>query len=160
MTSDPNCPVPPFPASSSRPATVRLGSLALTSRYTLAPLAGYTNLPFRLTVREVGGLGLATTDLINARAILERRPRSFELAETTEEDRPLSIQIYGTIIDEMCRAARWVVENGATIVDGDVSEHPEALPKHPGIRRRSGFLGFQSHSEPVQFLKIAIREIR
>ena len=41
--------------------------------------------------------------------------------------------------------------NGATIVDGDVSTHPEALPRHSGIRRRTGFLGLQSHSEPVQF---------
>jgi Domain of Unknown Function (DUF1080) len=49
--------------------------------------------------------------------------------------------------------------NGTIIVEGDVSEHPEALPKHPGIRRRTGFLGLQSHSEPVQFRKIAIKEI-
>jgi Domain of Unknown Function (DUF1080) len=50
--------------------------------------------------------------------------------------------------------------NGVTIVDGDVAAHPEALAKHPGIRRRTGFLGLQSHSEPVQFRKIAIKEIR
>ena len=43
-----------------------------------------------------GGLGLATTDLVNARSILERRPRSFELAETCPDDRPIAIQIYGT----------------------------------------------------------------
>jgi tRNA-dihydrouridine synthase B len=94
-----------------------LGNVPIPSRFFLAPLAGYTGLAYRLTIRERGGLGLATTDLINARAILEKRPRSFELAETTDEDRPLSIQIYGTAIDEMRRAARWVVENGATVVD-------------------------------------------
>ncbi len=44
------------------------GSLRLASRYLLAPLAGYTNLSFRLAVRSLGGLGLATTDLVNARA--------------------------------------------------------------------------------------------
>ena len=47
--------------------SLRLGSLGLPSRFCLAPLAGYTNLPFRLAVREMGGLGLATTDLVNAR---------------------------------------------------------------------------------------------
>ena len=43
------------------------GNLELPSRYLLSPLAGYTNLPFRMVVRELGGLGLATTDLVNAR---------------------------------------------------------------------------------------------
>jgi hypothetical protein len=50
--------------------------------------------------------------------------------------------------------------NGTVVVDGDVSKLPEVPPRHRGIGRRSGFLGLQSHSEPVQFRNIAIREIR
>src|SRR6266576_695005 len=103
------------------PAIVReplhLGRLAIRSRFFLAPLAGYTSLAFRLAVRDCGGLGLATTDLVNARSILERRRRAFELAETCDLDRPLSIQIYGQVIAEMCDAARWVVDQGASAVD-------------------------------------------
>ena len=64
-----------------------------------------------------GGLGLATTDLVNARSILEKRPRSFELAETCAQDRPLAIQIYGHVTSEMESAARWVVDQGASAVD-------------------------------------------
>jgi len=96
---------------------LRIGSVDVPSRFFLAPLAGYTSLAFRLTIRERGGLGLATTDLVNARAILEKRPRTFELTETCDEDRPLAIQIYGHVIDEMTRAARWVVDHGAAVVD-------------------------------------------
>jgi nifR3 family TIM-barrel protein len=87
------------------------------SRFFLAPLAGYTSLAFRLAVRECGGLGLATTDLVNARSLIEGRRRAFELAETCEQDRPLSIQIYGIVIAEMEQAARVVVEQGASAVD-------------------------------------------
>jgi nifR3 family TIM-barrel protein len=94
-----------------------LASLPIASRFFLAPLAGYTSLAFRLAVRACGGLGLATTDLINARSIMENRPRSFELAETCPEDRPISIQIYGGVIREMEYAARWVVDHGASAVD-------------------------------------------
>lgn len=94
-----------------------IGGVLIPSRFFLAPLAGYTSLAFRQSVRENGGLGLATTDLVNARSILERRPRAYELAETCPEDRPISIQIYGHVVEEMQAAARWVVENGATIVD-------------------------------------------
>ncbi len=96
---------------------LRIGGVAIPSRFFLAPLAGYTSMAYRLTVRERGGLGLATTDLINARAILEGRPRSAELAETCAEDKPLAIQIYGHVIPEMQGAAKWVVDHGATIVD-------------------------------------------
>src|SRR5438067_2402029 len=79
-----------------------------------APLAGYTSLAFRLAVRGCGGLGLVTTDLVNARSILERRPRAFELAETCAEDRPMAIQLYGHDPSEMARAARWAADRGAS----------------------------------------------
>ncbi len=72
---------------------------------------------YRLAVRECGGLGLATTDLVNARSLLERRPRSFELAETCPDDQPMAIQLYGHLVDEMTEAARRVVDLGASAVD-------------------------------------------
>src|SRR3978361_1980419 len=103
------------------PAIVReplhRGRLATRSRFFLAPLAGYTSLAYRLAVRECGGLGLATTDLVNARAILEGRPRSAELSQACPEDRPIAIQIYGSAIEEMREAARRMVDRGATIID-------------------------------------------
>src|SRR5437762_454624 len=102
--------IPAVPPRVRQPLS--LGHRLLPTRFFLAPLAGYTSLAFRLAVRGCGGLGLATTDLVNARSILERRRRAFELAETCDDDRPLSIQIYGQVIPEMCDAARWVVDQG------------------------------------------------
>src|SRR5262245_18144614 len=94
-------PVPPFPHSLRRPQALRFGSLALASRYLLAPLAGYTNLSFRMAVRGLGGLGLATTDLVNARALLVRSRKTMELLATCPEDRPVAVQIYGSNPSEM-----------------------------------------------------------
>ncbi|MGC9034665.1 MAG: hypothetical protein ACP5K7_02365 [Verrucomicrobiia bacterium] len=48
----------------------KLGTLTLNSNLFLSPLAGYTNLPFRIVIRRLGGLGLATTDLVNARSLI------------------------------------------------------------------------------------------
>lgn len=96
---------------------LRIGGVAIPSRFFLAPLAGYTSLAYRLAVRECGGLGLVTTDLVNARAILENRPRSAELSQTCLEDRPVAIQIYGHVVDEMTEAARRMVDKGATLID-------------------------------------------
>src|SRR5262245_37434848 len=78
-------------ATPSRP--LRFGPLELATRFLLSPLAGYTNLAFRLAVRELGGLGLATSDLVNARALLVRSRKTLELIQTSPEDRPLAMQI-------------------------------------------------------------------
>ncbi len=109
--------VPPFPCSVARPAVVRLGNLTLRSRYTLAPLAGYTNLPFRLAVREVGPPGLATTDLVNARALLVRSRKTLDLIRTCPADRPLAVQIYGANLQEMREAAQWLEGYGVASID-------------------------------------------
>jgi nifR3 family TIM-barrel protein len=94
-----------------------LGKIALASRFALAPLAGYTNLPFRQSVRDIGGVGLATTDLINARAILDANPKTLDLLATCPEDRPLAVQIFGSQVHEMAPAAQWLEQYGATSID-------------------------------------------
>ncbi len=96
---------------------LRFGDLILPSRWLLSPLAGYTNLPFRLAVRELGGVGLATTDLVNPRALLRRSERTMELIDTCEADRPVAIQLYGNEAEPMCEAARWLEGYGASVVD-------------------------------------------
>src|ERR1700730_14169824 len=88
--------------------TVCLGSLTVPSRFFLAPLAGYTNLGFRLAVRELGGVGLATTDLINARALVRGSRKTSELLRTCPADRPLAVQIYGAEPSEMRAAGQWL----------------------------------------------------
>jgi nifR3 family TIM-barrel protein len=108
---------PPTPAFPAPRPPLRFGSLPLVSRYVLAPLAGYTNLAFRLAVREIGGLGLATTDLVNARALLTRSRKTMELIQTCPEDRPMAVQIYGANLEEMQSAAQWLEGYGATSID-------------------------------------------
>lgn len=96
---------------------MRFGSLELKSNLFLSPLAGYTNLPFRLTLREIGGLDLATTDLVNARSLLEKNPKAFKLIETCPEDRPLAVQLFGSVPEEMRDAAVVLQERGISSID-------------------------------------------
>lgn len=97
--------------------SLRLGSLALRSRYFLSPLAGYTNLPFRVAVRELGGVGLATTELVSTRALILGSKKTAEYIETCAADFPLAVQIYGADAKEMCEAARWLENYGAAAID-------------------------------------------
>jgi tRNA-dihydrouridine synthase B len=94
-----------------------LGNLQLKSNLFLSPLAGYTNLPFRLTIREIGGLDLATTDLVNARSLLEKNPKAFKLIETCPADRPLAVQLFGSVPEEMRDAAVYLESIGISSVD-------------------------------------------
>ena len=81
-------------------------------------MAGYTDRAFRLCVRELGGLGLAFTEMLNPGSLLRgggRRKRT--LLATSPEDRPLGYQIYGKDPALLADAARWVQDRGADLVD-------------------------------------------
>lgn len=96
---------------------VRIGPYELRSNLFLSPLAGYTNLPFRLVVREIGGVDWTTTDLVNARSLLERNPRAFQLIQTCPAEQRLAVQLFGAVPEEMRDAAVLVESLGVASVD-------------------------------------------
>ena len=113
--TDPQCDLTgPFPGEEP---TLAIGKRVLPSRYFLAPLAGYTHLAFRRAIRELGGLGLATTDLVHATQLVSQTRKSMELVATSDDDRPLSVQIYSGWVDHLVRAARWLTDNGYEGID-------------------------------------------
>jgi len=96
---------------------MQIGTLSLSSNLFLSPLAGYTNLPFRLVVREIGGVGLCTTDLVNARSLLETNKNALKLIETRPADAPLAVQLFGSVPQEMRDAAQLVESLGYAALD-------------------------------------------
>ena len=96
---------------------LRIGNQILNSSLLLAPIARQTDLPFRVLCRELGGVGLACTELLNSRSVLRSRGRVMRLASTSEADSPLCMQLYGNSEDPLPDAARWAVDHGASIVD-------------------------------------------
>jgi len=96
---------------------MKIGNLELESNLFLSPLAGYTNLPFRLTVKGLGGLGLVTTDLVNARSILEGRDKARRMIATDPREQPMAVQLFGGVAEEMRDAALVCQENGAKSID-------------------------------------------
>ena len=69
-------------------SVLRIGPLELDSNLLLAPIAGHTDIAFRILCREQGGVGAAYTDLLNSRAILKETERTLDLARTNEFDQP------------------------------------------------------------------------
>ncbi|MGQ0636943.1 MAG: tRNA dihydrouridine synthase [Planctomycetaceae bacterium] len=108
----------PAPGDAARTAPeIRIGPRTLSTRYFLAPLAGYTHLAFRRVVRELGGVGLATTDLVQASHLVAGTRWARELVATHPADRPLSVQIYGGVARHLVEAAKWLADHGYESVD-------------------------------------------
>lgn len=97
--------------------SLQYGALRLQTRYLLSPLAGFTNLPFRRVVRGLGGVGLATTDLVSARGLLEGNEKTQRLIQTSPDDRPFAVQIFGPDPIVMRDAAQLLEERGVDSID-------------------------------------------
>ena len=82
----------------------------------MAPMAGITNLAFRLIVKNLGA-GLVTTEMISAMGLARGHKRTFGYLKTHPDESPLAAQIFGSRPEVMARAAEIVVEAGASIVD-------------------------------------------
>lgn len=96
---------------------LRIGNVQLDTPLLLAPMAGYCDLAFRVLCRSLGGVGLASTDLLNCRSILRGNRRALQLAATDERDSPLCMQLYGNDHDPLPEAAQWAADHGAVIID-------------------------------------------
>lgn len=96
---------------------MRYGSIELVTPTVLAPMAGVTDRQFRLVLRRVGGVGLVTMEFISSEALTRGNKRTLQLMHYCEEERPLSIQIYGSNPGRMAEAARVVEAIGADICD-------------------------------------------
>jgi len=95
-----------------------IGNMKLQSPVLFAPMAGYTDLPYRLIVRSFGGLGLAFTEMLNPASILRGREKKVKyLLATNPEDQPLGYQIYGKDPIQLAEAARWLADRGALLID-------------------------------------------
>jgi len=109
---------------------MRIGRLELTSPFAIAPMAGMTDTAFRRLVKRHGGCGLVVTEMVSSEGLVRGVDRTLEYAEYTEEERPISIQIFGGDPDKMAAAAQIVEGMGADIVDVNMGCPVPKIAKH------------------------------
>jgi tRNA-dihydrouridine synthase B len=109
---------------------MKIGSVNLASPYAIAPMAGMTDTAFRRLVKRHGGCGLVVTEMVSAEGLIRGIDRTLEYAEYTEEERPISIQIFGGDPDKMAAAAQIVEGMGADIVDVNMGCPVPKIAKH------------------------------
>ncbi len=107
----------PRTTSSRIGVPLSIGPVMLATNLLLAPIANYCDLAFRIVCREQGGLGLACTDLLSPHGLLRGTARSLDIAQSSDDDKPVCMQLYGADGEILAEGARWAVDHGATVVD-------------------------------------------
>lgn len=95
----------------------KIGNIELKNQVVLAPMAGVCNSAFRLTVKEFGA-GLVCAEMVSDKGIIYKNEKTLDMLYIDEEEKPLSLQIFGGERDTLVEAARFVDKNSnADIID-------------------------------------------
>src|SRR5699024_8267871 len=103
-------------ATESGRRTLTIGPHTIDTPVVLAPMAGITNMAFRLLCREFGALhsdddgGLFVSEMVTSRALVEDHPESWRLVTMGERERPRSVQLYGVDPTTVRRAVEMLLE--------------------------------------------------
>ena len=95
---------------------MRIGNIELDVPVALAPMAGISDLPYRVICRKFG-CGLTVSEMVSAKGLLYKNEKTFAMLQIAEEERPTAIQLFGSVPEELAEAARIVEARGADIID-------------------------------------------
>jgi nifR3 family TIM-barrel protein len=109
---------------------MKIGPIELDSPFVVSPMAGMTDTAFRRLVKRQGGCGLVVSEMVSSEGLIRGIDRTLEYAEYTEEERPVSIQIFGGEPAKMAEAARVVEQMGANIVDVNMGCPVPKIARH------------------------------
>ncbi len=98
------------------PRELKIGNVRLENPYILAPMAGVTDLPFRLLCKEMGA-GLICMEMVSAKAISFHNKNTEKLMEIEEQERPVSMQLFGSEPDLIAEMAAQIEERPFDILD-------------------------------------------
>jgi tRNA-dihydrouridine synthase B len=95
---------------------LKIGSLTLKNDLILAPMAGYTNLAFRLTIKKLGA-GLVTTEMVSAMGLALNHGKTLGYLKSHADEKPLAVQIFGADPAVMAKASDLAANHGADAID-------------------------------------------
>jgi tRNA-dihydrouridine synthase B len=95
---------------------LKIGSLKIENDLVLAPMAGYTNLGFRLTIKKLGA-GLVTTEMVSAMGLTLNHGKTLDYLKSHPDEKPLAVQIFGSEPAVMARACEIAADHGADLID-------------------------------------------
>lgn len=95
---------------------MQIGNIKLDNPVILAPMAGVTDLPFRLLAKEMG-CGLVYSEMVSDKGLLYENCQTLHMLQIDDRERPMAMQIFGSDPESMAKAAIYVEKSGADIID-------------------------------------------
>ena len=95
---------------------MKIGNVELENNVFLAPMAGVTDLPFRVICKKFGA-GMVYSEMVSSKAMHYKDKKTMELLKTTPEESPMAVQIFGHEPDIMAESVQYALSTGAVIVD-------------------------------------------
>ena len=112
---------------------MKIGNVEIANPVFLAPMAGVTDLPYRILARELG-CGLVYSEMVSDKGINYRNSHTLEMLETDQAERPISLQLFGAEPQSISEAAKYVESLGvADILDINMGcPAPKVTKNHEG----------------------------
>ena len=89
---------------------IKIGNVELENNIILAPMAGVTDLPFRIICKKYGNPGLVCNEMVSSRAICYKDEKTLNMIKSNNEKRPISMQIFGNDPEIMGQAAKFMCD--------------------------------------------------
>ena len=130
-----------------------IGKVPINQPTVLAPMAGVTDLAFRLLAKEMG-CGLVVSEMVSAKGLLYENCRTRELIKIDPRERPTAIQLFGSVPEELAEAARRVAAAGADIIDFNMG-----CPTHKIVKNGEGSALLRSVGKAAAILKAMVQAV-
>ena len=132
---------------------MKIGNVELPNNLILAPMAGVSDLPFRLLCREQGA-GLCVMEMVSAKAILYKNKNTDELMQTSPEDAPVSLQLFGSDQDIVSEIALQIEERQYDILDFNMG-----CPVPKIVKNGEGSALMREPKKAAQIVRECVRKI-
>ena len=132
---------------------MKIGNVELPNNLILAPMAGVSDLPFRLLCREQGA-GLCVMEMVSAKAILYKNKNTDELMQTSPEDAPVSLQLFGSDPDIVSEIALQIEERQYDILDFNMG-----CPVPKIVKNGEGSALMREPKKAAQIVRECVRKI-
>jgi tRNA-dihydrouridine synthase B len=133
---------------------LKIGSLTLANNLIMAPMAGITDLPFRTLAKE-GGAGLVCTEMASATALVHGDEKTMHLMTIGDNERPVSVQLFGAKPEIMAGAAKIAQDAGADIIDINFG-----CPVRKIVKSGAGVKLVENQSLMVSIMESVVRSVQ